>query len=457
MDVARPETRKDAALPARPAEGAAPAPAVGGNPRPGPTPAGRALLAVDGGSPAHRGPWPVWPQPTEEDVTAVAEVVRAGTWCSAARGRDVVHAFESDFAAMHAPGPGAAPTPFDPDGAPVDAVAVTSGTSALIVSLMAAGVGPGDEVIVPPYTFIATASACLFLGAVPVFADVDTRTLCLHPAAAAAAITPRTKAVVPVHFAGCPADMSALADLCHGRGLALVEDACQAPGAAWAGRPVGTWGSFGCFSFQESKNLSAGEGGAVTGRGAGIETVWSLHNVGRTRDGAWYGHARIGQNLRMTALQAALLRSQLVRFPAQAGRRAAAAAHLGALLQHVPGIHPLLPPAGVTAHAWHLFPFRYDPAAFGGRRRGEFLKALHAEGIPASSGYTLLSENEAIRERAGANAALAGAAPPAARPVPAATAAAENGCWLPQSLLLAGEGDIASIAAAMEKISRAWG
>lgn len=460
MDAVRPEPQKDA-VPVRAAEGAAAAAAtpVGadGDARLGPTRAGRALLALEGGTPAHRGPWPAWPQPTEEDVAAVAEVVRAGTWCSAARGRDVVQAFERDFAALHTPGPDAAPTPFDADGAPVDAVAVTSGTSALIVALAAAGVGPGDEVVVPPYTFIATASACLFLGAVPVFADVDPGTFCLDPAAAAAAITPRTRAVVPVHFAGCPADMSALAGLCHSRGLALVEDACQAPGAAWAGRPVGTWGNFGCFSFQESKNLSAGEGGAVTGRGAGIETVWSLHNVGRTRDGAWYGHARIGQNLRMTALQAALLRSQLGRFPALAGRRAAAAAHLAALLARVPGIDPLVPPSGVSAHAWHLFPFRYEPAAFGGRSRGEFLRALHAEGVPASSGYTLLSDNDAIRERAAANAALVGAAPPAARPVPVATAAAENGCWLGQTLLLAGEGDVASIAAAVEKISRAWG
>ena len=449
MDAVRPEGHRDAAR-VRPA-------VAGGDARSGPTSAGRALLAVDGGVPAHRGPWPVWPQPTEDDIAAVALVVRDGTWCSAARGRDVVQAFERDFAALHAPGSDAAPTPFDAEGAPVDAVAVTSGTSALIVARAAVGVGPGNEVVVPPYTFIATASACLFLGAVPVFADVDPGTLCLDPAAAAAAITPRTKAVVPVHFAGCPADMSALADLCHERGLALIEDACQAPGAAWAGRPVGTWGNFGCFSFQESKNLSAGEGGAVTGRGTGIETVWSLHNVGRTRGGAWYGHARIGQNLRLTGLQAALLRSQLRRFPAQAARRAAAASHLGALLERVPGIEPLLPPAGVTAHAWHLLPFRYDPAAFGGRCRGDFLKALLAEGVPASSGYTLLSDNVALRERAGANAALVGAAQPAAGPVPVAAAAAENGCWLPQNLLLAEEEDVASIAAAIEKISRAWG
>lgn len=419
--------------------------------------AGVERLAVDGGVPVHPGPWPDWPQPEEEDVAAVAAVVRAGTWSSAARGQRVVEAFERDFAALHTPGPEATPSPFDSGAEPLAAVAVTSGTSALIVALAAAGVGPGDEVVVPPYTFIATASACLFLGAVPVFADVEPGTLCLDPADAAVAITPRTRAVIPVHFAGCPADLPALARLCQERGIALIEDACQAPGAAWGGRPVGSWGSFGCFSFQESKNMSAGEGGAVTGRGAGIEAVWSLHNVGRTRNGAWYGHARIGQNLRLTALQAALLGAQLRRFPEQAGRRAAAAERLRALLASVPGIEPLYPPAGVSAHAWHLFPFRHDPAAFGGRSREEFLRALRAEGIPASSGYTLLSENTAIRERAAANAALVGAPPPPVRPVPVAAAAAAHGCWLTQNLLLAGEEGVSAIAAAMARIQRAWG
>ena len=440
-----------APLPASPAGGPARQ-----DPAAAPAPVARATLAIDGGSRAHRGPWPSWPQPTEEDVAAVAAVVRAGTWCSAARGHDVVRAFERDFATLHTPPADAPPSPLHTEDTPPDAVAVTSGTSALILALQAAGIGPGDEVVVPPYTFIATASACLFLGAVPVFADVDPRTLCLDPSAVAAACTPRTRAVIPVHFGGCPADLPALAALCQERALALIEDACQAPGAAWAGRPVGTWGTFGCFSFQESKNLSAGEGGAVTGYGAGIERVWSLHNVGRTRGGAWYGHDLIGQNLRMTGLQAALLRSQLGRFPAESGRRSAAAARLGALLKAVPGIDPLLPPPQVSAHAWHLFPFRYHPAAFGGRGRGDFLKALQAEGVPASSGYTLLSDNAAIRDRAAANAALVGASLPPPAAVPVAQAAAGDCCWLGQTVLLAPDEDIAAIALAISKIQQAW-
>jgi dTDP-4-amino-4,6-dideoxygalactose transaminase len=435
---------------------------------PSPTPAAAAApipdagagLAVDGGPPTHPGPWPQWPQPTEADERAVQEVVRSGAWCSAARGAAVVRAFEEAFAALHAPPPAAPPSPLDGGAppAPLQAVAVTSGTSALILALEAAGVGPGDDVIVPPYTFIATASAGVFLGAVPVFADVDPRTLCLDPAAVDAAWTPRTKAVIPVHFGGCPADLPALAGICRDRGAALIEDACQAPGAAWLGRPVGSWGTFGCFSFQESKNLSAGEGGAVTGRGAEIEAVWSLHNVGRRRGGAWYGHERIGQNLRMTGLQAALLHSQLARFGEQCGRRAAAASRLAAHTGAIPGIEPLVPPAEVTAHAWHLFPFRYHPAAFGGRSRAEFLRALAAEGVPASAGYTLLADNAALYRRAKANAALAGAPEPrfAEARLPVAREAAENCCWLFQALLLAEDEDLDAIPRAMDRIRRAW-
>jgi dTDP-4-amino-4,6-dideoxygalactose transaminase len=411
-------------------------------------------LAIEGGPPAHPGPWPAWPQPSPEDEAAVLEVLRAGTWCAAARGEPVVRAFEEAFAALHAPGPAAPPSPLS--AGPLRAVAVSNGTDALILALEAAGVGPGAEVIVPPYTFVATAAAALVLGAVPVFADVDPQTLCLDPEAVRRAWSPRTVAVVPVHFAGCPADMGALSALCAERGAALVEDACQAPGAAWAGRPVGAWGTFGCFSFQESKNLSAGEGGAVTGGGPGLDDVWSLHNAGRVRGGAWYGHPRVGRNARLTAFQAALLLSQLGRHEQLARRREAGAAALAAALEDVPGIRPLLPPPGCTRHAWHLFPFRYRAAAFGGHDRAEFLRALAAEGVPASAGYPLLSANPALRRRAEANAALGGLPPPGEGALPVAAAAAEECCWLAQNCLLAEEGDLRAAAAAMAKIRRAW-
>ncbi len=405
-------------------------------------------LAQEGGKPVHPGPWPRWPQVSSADEDAVLAVLRAGTWCSAARGAAEVRAFEREFAERHRP----------PQGPDLGCVAVSSGTAALILALQAAGIGPGDEVIVPPYTFIATASACLQVGAVPIFADLDPATLCLDPHATAEVWSDRTRAVIPVHFAGCPADPPAFASLCQSRGAVLIEDACQAPGAAWLGQPVGSFGLFGCFSFQESKNLSAGEGGAVTGRGEPLERVWSLHNAGRTRAGAWYGHARIGQNLRLTALQTALLRSQLQRFPAQAARRAEAASHLTAELARIPGITPLRPPAAVTAHAWHLFAFDHDPEAFGGRDRAAFLAALRAEGVPASAGYTLLAENSAVTDQAAANATRAGMPVRATDPtdLPVARQAAKRCCWLHQAVLLADPADISAIPEAIRKLQRAW-
>ena len=408
-------------------------------------------LAIDGGRKTRAEPYPAWPQPAPEDEEAVAAVVRSGGWCSAAKGQATVRAFEEAFAAAHR-GPA--------DGTPpLDCVAVASGTAALIVALGAVGVAPGDEVIVPPYTFIATASACLFLGAVPVFADIDPATFCLDPDAVARAWSPRTRAVVPVHFAGCPADLPALVALCRQRGAALVEDACQAPGAAWDGRPVGSWGDLACFSFQESKNLAAGEGGAITGRGEPLDVAWSLHNVGRSRAGAWYGHERIGQNARLTALQAALLLSQMRRWPDQVRRRIAAAERLTARLAGVPGMTPCTPPAGVTTHAWHLFPLLYDPQAFGGRPRADFVAALQAEGIPASAGYTLLSDNAALQEAALANAARAGtpAPPRGSAHLPVAAAVARQGCWLFHTALLAGDAGVDDVVRAVTKIQRAWG
>ena len=419
--------------------------------------AGGDRLAVDGGTPAHQGDWPPWPRPTDEDAQALVDVLRSGAWCSAGGGTEV-QAFAEAFAAMHAPGQDAADSPFDPDRAPLGCVAVTSGTSALILALQAVGVGPGDEVVVPPYTFIATASACLFLGAVPVFADIDPRTLCLDPADVERVLSARTKAVVPVHFAGCPADLDALTTLCHSRGLALVEDACQAPGAAWRGRPVGSWGTLGCFSFQETKNLSAGEGGAVTGRGADLERVWSLHNVGRTRGGPWYGHDLIGQNMRMTAFQGALLLSGMRRLPGQMARRSAAARRLAGVVEG-PGVRVTHPAREVTTHAWHLFPLLYEPAAFGGRPRAQFVEALQAEGVPATAGYTLLSENSALHEAAQTNARRAGVADPrfGSDRLPVARNAAENTVWLGQSLLLADDTALDDISLAVAKIRHAWG
>ena len=182
-----------------------------------------AHLAIAGGTALRQAPFPAWPVWDQNDVQALQRVLQSGHW-DALKGEEVSH-FEAEFAAYQGAAHG---------------VAVTNGTVALKLALIAAGVGPGDEVIVPGYTFIATATAALELGAIPVFADVDPQSYTLDPDSAAACLTSRTRAIMPVHLGGCPADMDGLLALSRRHGLAVVEDAAQAWGAAWNGTQVGT-------------------------------------------------------------------------------------------------------------------------------------------------------------------------------------------------------------------------
>jgi dTDP-4-amino-4,6-dideoxygalactose transaminase len=397
-------------------------------------------LASQGGTPVRSRPYPTWPVWDQRDEQALLDVLRSGHW--GALSGDTVRRFERQFAAFQ--------------GARF-CTAATNGTAALRVAFRALGIGLGDEVIVSPYTFIATASAALEVGAIPIFADIDRRTYLLDPAAAEAAITPRTKAIVPVHVAGCPADMAAFRALAANHGLWLLEDAAQAHGAAWEGRPVGALGDLGTFSFQASKNLNAGEGGAlVTDDEQLAETVWSLHNVGRIRTGAWYQHELLGGNERITAFQAALLLAQLERLPDQMARREAGAAYLDRELADIEGIHPLWRDPRVTGHAHHLYIFRYDAAAFGSMARDQFVATLRAEGIPCSAGYRPLYREAAIRASvASIQRALDRTDAPLDVSLPETERACAEGVWLPQNLLLGAPEDLRDVVTAIQKIQRA--
>ncbi len=208
-------------------------------------------------------------------------------------------------------------------------ICVPNGTLAIQLGLKALGVGPGDEVITTPYTFIATPSAALMLGAKPVFVDIDPDTCNIDPAKIAGAITERTKAIIPVHIGGQPADMDGVLAVAREHGLRVLEDACQAWGAEWAGDRVGAIGDLGCFSFQAGKNINAGEGGIIVTNDPELaELCWSLHNVGRVRGGAWYQHEILGWNFRMTEWQGAVLLAQLERLPEQEPVREAGARYL---------------------------------------------------------------------------------------------------------------------------------
>jgi len=396
-------------------------------------------LAIDGGEPVRRKPWPRWPEWDETDAQSMADVVRGGEWFAPSGTQ--VKAFEEAFARFH--------------GAPY-ATACTNGTHAIEIALRAAGVRAGDEVIVPPYTFIATASACVQVNAVPVFADIDPDTYNLDPRAAEAAITERTTAIIAVHVAGCPADLDAFPELAKRRGLRLIEDSAQAHAAAWRGRRVGSFGDAGTFSFQASKNLNAGEGGIVLTNDAALyERAWSLINVGRVRDGGRYEHAFLSGNFRMTEWQGALLLSQMRRLEEQTRRRNENALYLAGQLAEIPGIRPLKRDERITCHAYHLFAFRYDAGQFGGKPRQQFLSALRAEGIPCSPGYTPLYRENAFRPDR-ATHPFAGERDYASVRCPVAErASTEEAVWLAQTLLLGERADMDDIVAAIRKIHAA--
>jgi dTDP-4-amino-4,6-dideoxygalactose transaminase len=339
-------------------------------------------LALFGGTPVRTEPFAAWPQFGTEEEALLLEALRSGHWGSL--DGTFVTELEHEFASLQDARYG---------------INVANGTMGLAVGLRALGVGRGDEVLVPPYTFIATASCALMLGAIPVFVDVEPDTLLIDPAKIDAAVTPRTKAIIPVHHAGSPVDMDGVLAAARRHGLKVVEDAAQAAGASWRGRPVGAIGDVGVFSLQSSKVVNSGEGGMMVTNDPEIdETLWSLRNVGRRRGGAWYEHVRIGWNLRMTEFQAAVALAQLRRMPAQRRHRAEAAAYLTAQLEQIPGMKAVRVPDGVTSHSWYTYHLRWLGARDGGLPKMEFARALAAEGVPVFHGYVPLNRNEAIRE-----------------------------------------------------------
>ncbi|HEY6739668.1 MAG TPA: DegT/DnrJ/EryC1/StrS family aminotransferase, partial [Actinopolymorphaceae bacterium] len=299
--------------------------------------------ALLGGSPVRTEPFTTWPPTSDAAVEAIAAVARSGVW-SASDG-PVKTEFEAAFAAHHDTTHG---------------IAVCNGTIALEIALSALGIGSGDEVIVPAYTFLATATAVLKVNALPIFVDVDPDYACMDPDAVEAAITPRTKAIIPVHLAGHAADMDRLGAIAAKHGLAVVEDVAHAHGASWKDKKLGSFGDFGCWSFQASKNMTSGEGGILcTSDDELADTAWSLHHCGRSRTGAWYDHGILGGNYRLTDFQSALLLHQLARLDSDVARREQSAKILDAGLGEIEGLRPLARDPRCTKHGYHLYMFWY--------------------------------------------------------------------------------------------------
>jgi dTDP-4-amino-4,6-dideoxygalactose transaminase len=393
-------------------------------------------LAIDGGTPVRTRPIGQWPIFGQEEEDLLLAALRSGAWGSL--DGTFVKQFEREFAAVHDARHG---------------VATVNATMGLSIAFKAIGIQAGDEVLVPPYTFIATASAALMLGAIPVFVDVDPETLLIDPSRIDAAVTPRTKAIVPVHHGGSPADMDGVMAAAKRHGLRVIEDAAQAHGAAWRGRPVGAIGDIGVFSFQSTKPVNAGEGGMMlTDHDELDDLMWSLRNVGRRRGGAWYEHVRLGWNLRLSEFQAAVLIGQLHRLPEQQARRTAAAAYLDAALTAISGVAPVKVPDGVTAHSWYTYHWRWLGAADGGLHKARFAEALAAEGIPVFAGYVPLNRNQAIVDEI---RRLGGTEP---MPCPAAErAAADEVLVFSLPILMGDREDLDDVVEAVAKVARARG
>jgi dTDP-4-amino-4,6-dideoxygalactose transaminase len=313
-----------------------------------------------------------WPVFDHSDVEAVSEVTNSGAWgnpdCTG-----LVEEFEKEFAVYC--------------GSKY-AITCVNGSVALRLALIACGVRPGDEVIVPPYTFIATASIVLEANCVPVFVDIDPETYNLDPKEIEKAITPKTKAIIPVHFAGQACDMDAIMQMAEKHKLRVIEDAAHAHGGAYKDKKLGSIGDAGCFSFQSSKNLTSGEGGiVVTDDEQLYDMMNSLRNVGRVKGGEWYEHHNLGCNYRITQLQAALLSKQLGRLEDQTQKRNDNGLYLNALLEKIEGIQPLSRGRGETLHTYHIYIFKYDKSKFNGLSKRDFADMLAAEGVPSFMGY----------------------------------------------------------------------
>jgi dTDP-4-amino-4,6-dideoxygalactose transaminase len=399
-----------------------------------------AKLALFGGPPACPHPWPTWPVFDNRERQLLNAVLESGKWWYGERVRE----FEAAYAAFQ--------------GAKY-AVSCTNGTTAIEMGLRALGVVEGDEVIVPPYSFVATASAVITIGAIPVFADIEPDSLNLDPGEVERRLTPRTRAIVPVHVGGRMADMDRLNALAARAGLRVLEDAAHAWGSQWDGRGAGTLGDCGTFSFQVSKNITAGEGGVlVTNHEELADLCRSFSHCGRRKNGPWYDHDFLGSNLRLTEFQAAVLLAQLERLPDQLARREANAGHLDAALAGIPGIRRLPPAARMTRRSYHMVILRVEENVLG-ISRDRFLEALCAEGVPASKGwYQPLYRNRVFQD-AHLGPAHGIRSPLAAKGVrydavvcPVCERVCRDAIWISHQALLASESQVRQIADAVAKV-----
>lgn len=396
-------------------------------------------LALLGGTPVRTKPFTSWPLFGKPEEKRLLRTLRSGKW-GRLDGPETAR-FEQRFAVLHGCKHG---------------IAVVNGTVSLRLALIAAGIRAGDEVIVPAYTFFSTASAVIEANAVPVFADIDLDTFNLDPAALLAALTPRTRAIIPVHFAGQPADMRAIMALAKERKLLVLEDAAHAHGALWRNRPAGSIGQVASFSFQSSKNLTSGEGGILTTNDDALAaSCRSMHNCGRIPTGVWYEHHVISGNYRLGEFQSAVLNCQLDRLASQTRTRDRNGQYLASRIAALPGVYPQKRIPDCTRHSYHLFMLRLDGQAFGAPRAA-VIKALQSEGVPCSPGYGFSLPQQPIFRKKAFGPYLDGVVGELdyrkVRCPNTELLCTEQCAWLGQNLFLGGRADMDDIGDAFEKI-----
>ena len=417
-------------------------------------------LAIKGGPRLRTAPFPRWPQVDDKDEASVQEVVRSGNWwmysygtdefAGTVKGSSRVQAAEKAFAEMHNAR---------------YAYATTSGSACLEIACRAIDLQPGDEVITTPYTFVATSTCILNALAIPIYVDIEPETYNINPDLIEAAITDRTRAIIPVHFGGCFADMDRINAIARRHNLRVIEDAAHAHGASLKdGRGAGTLGEVGIFSLQQSKILTCGEGGMITTNDPELaDLCWSLRHYGRSQTGKWYEHFRLGWHYRMTEMQGALLLSQMAKLAGQNEIRRRNARILYDELPRIPGIAPVLQRPETDRDVYYVLCLRYDAAQWDGISRNAVVDALIAEGIPAFAGYSFpLYENPMFETidfnsaqspyHIGRNRDVASFREYRARCPVTERACHEESIWLTHDLLLGNAEDTRDIVRAFEKV-----
>lgn len=340
-------------------------------------------LAINGGKPVRKKEWPKWPMHSERELELITEVTKSGNWSfDGPKELEFAKKFASYCGVKYGE-------------------CIGNGTETLEIALKALDILPGDEVIVPALTWIATASAPLTIGAVPIFVDIDPNTYCIDPDKIKEAITERTKAIIPVHLYSCMADMDRIMEIAKKHNLVVIEDCAHTHGSIWRDKKAGSISDIGSFSFQQHKVMTSGEGGiVVTDNEELAERCFSYKNCGRIRKET--SKYVLGWNYRITEFQASILLAQLERLDSQVDKKDENAQYLSVKLSKIEGIKPMKRDSRVKRQSYYMYVFRYDKKKFNDLSRKMFLEALIAEGIPIETiSYNLVYKSSlwAVNEK----------------------------------------------------------